>query len=107
VAANVPSNGPKVLLNGQAVYEGLCFGCHRDGLSGAPKFGDKEAWAPRIAHGFNTFVKHAIEGFTGKTGNMPPKGGGTYDNVEVARAVAYMANHAGASFSEPATFPKE
>jgi hypothetical protein len=38
---------------------------------------------------------------------MPPKGGGTYDDVEVARAVAYMANHAGASFPEPDSLAKQ
>jgi len=106
-AAETPSSGTKTLLNGQAVYEGLCYGCHRDGIAGAPKFGDTKAWAPRIGQGFNTLVKHAIEGFTGKAGKMPPKGGGAYDDVEVARAVAYMANHAGASFPEPATLAKE
>ena len=106
-AADTPSGGTRTLLNGQAVYGGLCYGCHRDGVGGAQKFGDTKAWAPRIAQGFDTLVKHAIEGFTGKAGKMPPKGGGVYDDVEVARAVAYMANHAGASFPEPATPAKE
>jgi len=106
-AAEVSARDTRVLRKGQAVYEGLCFGCHRDGLGGAPKFGDANAWAPRIAQGFDTLVKHAIEGFAGKAGKMPPKGGGTYEDVEVARAVAYMANHAGASFPEPATLMKQ
>jgi cytochrome c5 len=95
------------LLKGQAVYEATCSACHGEGVAGAPKFGDKAAWAPRIARGFNTLVKHALEGFTGKSGAMPPKGGGNYEDVEVARAVAYMADKAGASFAEPATLAKK
>jgi cytochrome c5 len=94
-------------LKGQAVYEATCIACHGEGIAGAPKFGDKAAWAPRIAHGYNTLVKHAIEGFSGKSGAMPPKGGGSYEDVEVARAVAYMADKAGASFPEPVTLAKK
>ncbi len=100
--------GPAVsLLKGQQVYEGLCVGCHGPGLAGAPKFGDQKAWAPRIAQGYNTLVMHAINGFTGYAGMMPPKGGGANEDVEVARAVAYMANAAGAKFAEPVTLAKK
>jgi len=95
------------LIKGQAVYEATCSVCHAEGIAGAPKFGNKAAWAPRIAHGFDTLVKHAIEGFSGKTGAMPPKGGGSYEDVEVARAVAYMADKAGASFAEPVSLAKK
>jgi len=67
-------------------------------VAGAPKAGDKKAWAPRIAQGYDTLVKHATEGYKG----MPPKGGGAdLDPQEVARAVAWMANQGGASFKEP------
>jgi len=101
------STGPVVsTLKGQAVYEGLCVGCHGAGLAGAPKFGDRKAWAPRIAQGYNTLVMHAVNGFTGYAGVMPPKGGGANEDVEVARAVAYMANAAGAKFAEPVTLAK-
>jgi len=89
------------LKGGQAVYQEACAACHGEGIAGAPKFGDKKAWAPRIAQGFDTLVKHAIEGFTGKAGTMPPKGGSSFEDVEVARAVAFLANKAGASFKEP------
>jgi cytochrome c5 len=83
---------------GEAVYAGLCVACHGSGVAGAPKFGDRTAWGPRIAQGFDTLVKHATEGFKG----MPPKGGGAdLDPTEVARAVAWMADHGGASFKEP------
>jgi cytochrome c5 len=89
------------LLSGQQVYESLCGACHGAGIGGAPKLGDKAAWAPRIAKGYNALLAHAIEGFTGQAGTMPPKGGGSNADVEVARAVAYMANKAGASIKEP------
>jgi cytochrome c5 len=86
------------LRTGEAVYSSVCVVCHGTGVAGAPKFGDKKAWAPRIAQGFDVLVKHATEGYKG----MPPKGGNAdLDPQEVARAVAWMADHAGASFKEP------
>lgn len=60
---------------------------------------DTGAWSARLAQGYDTLVKHAIEGIRG----MPAKGGATdLTNEEVARAVAYMGNAAGAKFTEPA-----
>jgi cytochrome c5 len=103
-AESSASSGP---LKGQAVFEQVCVACHKEGLAGAPKLGDRKAWGPRIAQGFNVLVKHAINGFTGKSGAMPPKGGGSFEDVEVARAVAYMADKAGASFPEPAAPAKK
>ena len=86
------------LRGGEAVYSGLCVACHGAGVAGAPKVGDKKAWGPRIAQGFDTLVKHATEGYKG----MPPKGGGAdLDPQEVARAVAWMADQGGATFKEP------
>ncbi len=88
----------KSLRTGEAVYSGLCVACHGVGVAGAPKLGDKTAWAPRIKQGFDTLVKHATEGYKA----MPPKGGGSdLDPQEVARAVAWMADQGGASFKEP------
>jgi cytochrome c5 len=65
--------------NGTEVYESGagCHLCHGAGIAGAPKAGDKAAWAPRIAQGKATLYEHAIKGFTGKNGTMPPKGGQT------------------------------
>lgn len=86
------------LKTGEAVYGGLCIACHGTGAAGAPKFGDAAAWKARIAQGYDTLVKHATEGYKA----MPAKGGGAdLDPKEVARAVAWMADHAGASFKEP------
>jgi len=63
--------------DGTEVFEGACKACHGTGLAGAPKAGDKAAWAPRIAAGKATLYDHAIKGFSGKAGVMPPKGGRT------------------------------
>ena len=97
---------PKGTLAGDAVYGQVCKACHEAGLAGAPKIGDKAAWGPRIAQGESTAVQHALSGFQGKTGVMPPKGGDAeLTDAEVARAVVFMANQAGANWKEPAATP--
>lgn len=98
VAATGGGGGGK-LQGGEAVYNLACSACHTAGIAGAPKTGDIAAWKPRLAQGFDTLVKHAVEGF--KT--MPAKGGNaSLDPVEVARAVAFMGNKSGGKFNEPA-----
>ena len=92
-------NAVRQLLSGEAVYAANCIACHASGAAGAPKFGDVGAWTARIAQGYDLLVKHAIEGIRA----MPAKGGNPdLDDIEVARAVAYLANGAGAKFTEPA-----
>jgi cytochrome c5 len=61
--------------DGNELYTAVCQACHQAGIGGAPKAGDKSAWAPRIAQGNATLYKHAIEGYNGKAGVMPAKGG--------------------------------
>jgi cytochrome c5 len=81
--------------NGQAVFSQTCAACHAAGLVGAPKLGDKAAWGPRIAQGKNVLYTHALNGFTGKTGTMPPKGGNTtLADADVKAAVDYMVSQA-------------
>ena len=93
------ANAPRVLLAGSVVYAATCAACHDSGLAGAPKTGDNGAWAARLAQGYDTVLKHAIEGIRA----MPAKGGNPdLDAVEVARAVVFMTNKSGASFKEPA-----
>jgi cytochrome c5 len=76
---------------GQAVYDGTCATCHKTGLMGAPKLGDKAAWAPRIKKGNQVLVDNATKGFKGAVGVMPPKGGkATLSDGDIANAVAYM-----------------
>ena len=91
-------NAPKQLQAGGEVYKAVCAACHDSGAAGSPKVGDATAWAPRIGQGYETLVKHAVEGIRA----MPAKGGNPdLDEVEVARAVVFMANQGGAKFKEP------
>jgi cytochrome c5 len=85
------------LKSGADVFKAQCTACHTAGVAGAPKLGDAAAWAPRIRAGFDALVQAALKG----KGAMPPQGGGDFDDTEIARAVAYMANMAGAKFAEP------
>ncbi|HEY0856685.1 MAG TPA: c-type cytochrome [Albitalea sp.] len=76
---------------GKSVYNKTCAMCHAAGVAGAPKPGDKADWQPRIAQGNDVLYKHAIEGFTGSKGQMPPKGGATaLSDDEVKSGVDYM-----------------
>jgi len=94
----VDANAPRVLLAGGAVYAATCAACHDSGMAGAPKTGDNGAWGARLAQGYDTVLKHAIEGIRA----MPAKGGNPdLDNLEVERAVVFMTNKSGASFKEP------
>jgi cytochrome c5 len=70
--AAVVSAMPK---NGTELFQQTCSVCHGQGIGGAPKAGDKAAWAPRIAEGKATLYEHALKGFQGTSGVMPPKGG--------------------------------
>lgn len=78
-------------LSGPQVYNSACLACHGAGVGGAPILGDPEAWAPRIAQGIDTLTSHAINGYQGEVGYMPPKGGRMdLSDEEVAAAVEYM-----------------
>ena len=73
--------------DGKKVFESTCTVCHGTGIAGAPKFGDKAVWAPRLATGIDTLYKVAL---TGK-GAMPPRGGNKdLTDAEVKAAVDYM-----------------
>jgi cytochrome c5 len=85
------------LKTGEEVFKAQCTTCHSTGAAGAPKFGDAGAWANRIRTGFDALVHSALAG----KGAMPAQAGGDFDDLEVARAVAYMANAGGAKFAEP------
>jgi len=89
VAAAAPAGGAKA--DGKAVYDKTCHVCHGTGLAGAPKFGDKAAWAPRIKTGMPTLYQTALAG----KGAMPPKGGNlSLSDADVKAAVDYMVNAA-------------
>jgi cytochrome c5 len=85
------------LKTGEAVFKAQCTTCHTAGLAGAPKFGDLAAWAPRIKTGFDALWNSALKG----KGAMGAQSGGDFEDLEIARAVVYMANAGGAKFDEP------
>jgi cytochrome c5 len=82
---------PAADMEGEEVFNMACMACHGAGVAGAPKMGDKAAWAPRIAKGIDTLHKHGIEGFQGNAGFMPPKGGrADLSDKSIINAVDYM-----------------
>jgi cytochrome c5 len=85
------------LKSGEEVYKAQCTACHSVGAAGAPKFADAAGWAARIKTGYESLLNSALKG----KGAMGAQGGGDYDDVEIGRAVVYMANAAGAKFAEP------
>ena len=76
--------------NGEALYKQTCVACHGSGVAGAPKFGDKAAWAPRIKTGMETLYTAAIKGLNA----MPPRGGSTASDADLHAAVDYMVSAA-------------
>ncbi len=91
------TSNPAALKTGEQVYASVCVTCHGSGALGAPKFGDAAAWGPRISQGYETLLTHALKGYKA----MPPQGGGDNTELEIGRAVVYMANKGGAHFEEP------
>ncbi len=78
-------------LAGKETFENACKACHGSGIAGSPKLGDHEAWAPRIAKGMPVLVEHALKGFSGASGIMPPKGGRMdLADERVEEAVSFM-----------------
>jgi len=91
--------GAKATRTGEQIYRSVCTACHATGIAKAPKFGDKRDWGPRIREGQKALVQVALKG----EGAMPPRGGASdLSDLEVERAVVYMANAGGAKFKEPA-----
>jgi cytochrome c5 len=95
------------LATGETVFKGQCVTCHgTPGIPAAPHFGDAAAWGPRIGQGYATLLEHALKG----KGAMPAQGGGDFEDLEIGRAVVYMANAGGAKFpvpERPAAAPAE
>lgn len=91
MVAAAPAAAATGAPDGRKIYEATCTACHGMGIAGAPKTGDKAMWAPRIAQGTATLYTHAISGFTGKGGMMPPKGGAmNLSDADVKAAVDFM-----------------
>lgn len=81
-------------MTGPQVFNAVCIACHGPpGVGGAPVVGDAEMWGPRIAEGIDTLHMHALMGFQGKKGFMPPKGGRVdLSDEEITGAVDYMVS---------------
>ncbi|MBV8679059.1 MAG: cytochrome c5 family protein [Aquitalea sp.] len=76
---------------GEKTFKSVCSMCHQSGAAGAPIFGNKADWSPRIAQGKDTLYKHALEGFSGQKGAMPAKGGNpSLSDADVKAAVDFM-----------------
>lgn len=94
-AAEATAAEEQPLALGKQTYDAACFICHTPGAAGAPKLGDSEAWAPRIEQGKEVLYDHALKGFMGKAGLMPPKGGRVdLSDEQVKAAVSYMVDSA-------------
>ncbi len=85
------------LKSGEEVYKAQCTACHAVGAAGAPKFSDAGAWGARIKTGYESLLNSALKG----KGAMGAQGGGDFEDLEIGRAVVYMANAAGAKFADP------
>lgn len=73
--------------SGEEVFNSACMACHATGAAGAPKVGDKAAWAPRIAQGMDTLLRHAVDGLRA----MPPRGTcANCSDDDLKAAVTYM-----------------
>lgn len=93
-----PDRTNYVDMSGEAVFNQACSACHTAGMMNAPKVGDAASWKARIAQGYDTLVSNAINGIRA----MPARGGNPdLTDLEVARAVTYMANQSGANFTSP------
>lgn len=95
-----PGGGaPKAARTGEQIVQQYCAACHMTGAAGAPKIGDKAAWAKRIATGLDQLIKVATAG----KGAMPPRGGAAdLSDQEFTGAIVYMANQSGGKLKEPA-----
>ncbi len=91
------AGGPKTLHGGEEVYKVQCAACHATGAAGAPKLGDNAGWAARIKTGYEALLNSALKG----KGAMAPQAGGQFEDIEIGRAVVYMANASGGKLEEP------
>jgi cytochrome c5 len=83
---------PAAPRSGKEVFSTVCSACHSTGAAGAPKVGDKAAWAPRAAKGIDALLQSAENG----KGAMPPRGGNpSVTNDELRATIEYMLKETG------------
>ena len=90
-------NDAASLKTGEQVYAAQCVACHGSGVAGAPKLGDATAWGPRVKSSYDALLTSALKG----KGSMSAQGGGDFSDVEIGRAVVYLANQGGGKFEAP------
>ena len=84
--------------SGKDVVEAKCQSCHATGANGAPKIGDKKAWATRASQGLSSLTQSTLKGIR----QMPSHGGSPdLSDLEIGRAVTYMVNQSGGNWVEP------
>lgn len=84
--------------SGKEIVQSLCISCHGKGVSGAPRIGDRKAWADRASKGLTGLSKNAIAGIR----DMPAHGGNpNLTDTEIERAITYMVNQSGGHWVEP------
>ena len=87
--AKSPTASAEVLAKGEKIYTATCLACHGAGVLGAPKFGDKAMWAPRIAKGMDVLYANSIKGIN----TMPARGGNAaLKDDDMKAAVDYMVS---------------
>ena len=87
MVAAAPAPAAATAGAGEALYKQTCQVCHAAGVAGAPKLGDKAAWAPRLAEGLDAVYAIAVKG----KGAMPPRGGSQASDADLRAAVEFMA----------------
>lgn len=93
------AGGAQQLRDGKTVVETACAACHATGAMNAPKIGDKAAWGKLAGRGLDALAASAIKGVR----QMPARGGNPdISDIEIARAIAHMANQSGGNLKEPA-----
>jgi cytochrome c5 len=89
---------PAVWADGVKTYQAVCAVCHANGVAGAPKVGDRKAWAPLIEEGQPILTAHGYVGVRG----MPAKGGKPDLSVEdFAASLVHMVNASGGKWAQP------
>jgi len=86
----------KAQLNPEKIYSTRCSACHQTGVMGAPRMGHKEEWESRMAQGMEMLTAHAMEGFQGKKGYMPPNAG--LDKQQIVATITYMLSQSEVEF---------
>jgi cytochrome c5 len=102
--AAILASGQEQGPSGEDVVDVVCAQCHATGVQGAPRIGDREAWANRAKQGLATLTHHALDGIR----DMPAHGGdSSLSDLMVRRAIVYMVNRSGGRWIEPPRDPKQ